>query len=263
MKRKTLIAFAAALFAFFLVPVLGAGTASASLTAKANHDHITIDFFYNGSEVSVRGISDPGVELVVKLASADGHQVLKEKGKVGGFLWMNVGSLKLEDVPNLYYLQSTKKPEEILPQAEMDKYCIGYSALCNHVVMSPVKDPADKAKWFGEFISFKETNNMYFNTAGGFKMEDAKDGARPYYMKFKWPYQAPPGDYVATVYAVKDGKVIEQATSKVQVEQVGTVKMLAGMAKNNGALYGIISILSALGAGFGVGLVFGKGGGAH
>jgi hypothetical protein len=35
------------------------------------------------------------------------------------------------------------------------------------------------------------------------------------------------------------------------------------MAKKNGALYGVISILSALGAGFGVGLIFRKGGGAH
>jgi hypothetical protein len=35
------------------------------------------------------------------------------------------------------------------------------------------------------------------------------------------------------------------------------------MAKNNAAVYGILSILAALGAGIGVGLVFRKGGGAH
>jgi F0F1-type ATP synthase membrane subunit c/vacuolar-type H+-ATPase subunit K len=49
----------------------------------------------------------------------------------------------------------------------------------------------------------------------------------------------------------------------VLVEQVGMVKSLAGMAKENAALYGGLSILAALGAGFGVGLVFRKGGGAH
>jgi hypothetical protein len=35
------------------------------------------------------------------------------------------------------------------------------------------------------------------------------------------------------------------------------------MARKNGALYGVLSILAALGAGFGVGMVFRKGGGAH
>jgi hypothetical protein len=62
---------------------------------------------------------------------------------------------------------------------------------------------------------------------------------------------------------VKDGRIVETAESKILVEQVGTVKSLATMAKNRGALYGLLSILAALGAGFGVGLVFRKGGGAH
>jgi hypothetical protein len=57
--------------------------------------------------------------------------------------------------------------------------------------------------------------------------------------------------------------VVETAETHVFVEQVGMVKYLAGMAKNNGALYGVVSILAALAAGFGVGMVFRKGGGAH
>ncbi|MGA2192586.1 MAG: TIGR02186 family protein, partial [Nitrospirota bacterium] len=105
-------------------------------------------------------------------------------------------------------------------------------------------------------------SNLYFKTEGGFKLTNTNN-AQSYYMKFKWPYQAAPGNYLVTVYAVKDGRVVEQATSNVLVEQVGTVKALADMAKNNGAFYGILAIVSALGTGFGVGLVFGKGGGAH
>ncbi len=44
---------------------------------------------------------------------------------------------------------------------------------------------------------------------------------------------------------------------------MGLVKSFADMAKNSAALYGAISILAALVAGFGVGLIFRKGGGAH
>ncbi len=54
---------------FCLIQLVTPGTASAMLTAKANHDHITIDFFYHGSSVSVRGESDPGVDLVIKMTS--------------------------------------------------------------------------------------------------------------------------------------------------------------------------------------------------
>ena len=71
-------------FAFFILQFAFAGTASAMLTAKANHDHISIDFFYHGSTVSVKGLSDAGRDLVIKITSPEGRQVLKKKGKVGG-----------------------------------------------------------------------------------------------------------------------------------------------------------------------------------
>ncbi|MGA2191876.1 MAG: TIGR02186 family protein, partial [Nitrospirota bacterium] len=106
----------------------------ATLTAQANHDHITIDFFYSGSEVSVSGVSDPGVDLVVKITSPEGHQELKKKGKVGGVLWMNVGGLEFKNTPNLYFLQSTRKIEDMLSESEMERYIIGYPALERHVV---------------------------------------------------------------------------------------------------------------------------------
>jgi Putative transmembrane protein (Alph_Pro_TM) len=97
------------------------GDASAALTAKANHDHIKIDFFYHGSTVSVRGISDPGVDLIIKITSPEGHQVLKQKGKVGGVLWMNVKTLHFENAPTFYAVHSTKNIGEILTIEEAKK----------------------------------------------------------------------------------------------------------------------------------------------
>ena len=242
--------------------LLAAGSVSAQLTAKANHDHIKIDFFYHGSTVSVRGITDPGTDLIIKIASPEGHETMKEKGKVGGLLWMNVGTMNFEHAPNLYSVHSTKKLEDLISRDEMDKYVIGYPALTRHAELDPVANDVEKATWFGEFIKYKEQSRLYATSEGKIEMEE-KDGKQHYYIMTQWPYQAPPGDYLVTVYAVKNGKVVDQAESKVLVEQAGIVKTLAGMAKNNAALYGVISIISALGAGFGVGLVFRKGGGAH
>ncbi|MBI5640377.1 MAG: TIGR02186 family protein [Nitrospirae bacterium] len=252
--------------AFIITVLLGifatAHTASATLTAKANHDHIEVNFFYHGSTVSVSGITDPGTELIIKIASPEGHESLKQKGKVGGILWMNVGTLKFEHVPNLYSIHSTRKLEEMLEQKELDRFVIGLPALNRHAELNPSSGEDEKTKWFGEFVKYKESSKLYASSSGRIEMKE-KDGKQSYYINTEWPYQAPPGDYLVTVYAVKNGKVVETAEAKVNVEQVGLVKTLAGMAKNNAVLYGLISIISALGAGFGVGLVFKKGGGAH
>lgn len=260
-KRMAIMLLVIALAILGIVVIVD--RASAELTATANHDHITIDFFYHGSTVSVRGTADPDADLIIKIAAPEGHETLKQKGKVGGFLWMNVATLKLENVPNLYSVHSTKKVEDILDQKERDRYVLGYPALGRHVEMSPVNNDEDKAKWFSEFIKYKENSKLYAETTGKIDMKQDKDGKQNYYILTEWPYQAPPGDYLVTVYAVKNGKVVGQAESKVLVEQVGVVNTLSNMAKKNGALYGFISIISALGAGFGVGLIFRKGGGAH
>ena len=248
---------------FSLFQLAGAKQASAMLTAKANHDHITIDFFYHGSTVSIRGESDPNVDLIVKITSPEGHQVLKQKGKVGGMLWMNVGQLKFENTPNFYEVFSTKKIDDILSREEMEKYTLGYAALQKHVEVTPVANEEEKAKWFGEFIRFKEDSRVYATSFGKIETTMNKDGRQDYYILTDWPYQAQPGDYLVSVYAVKNGKVVEQAESKVNVEQVGMVKTLAALAKNSAAFYGFLSIGVALGAGFGVSLVFKKGGGSH
>ncbi|MBI3593000.1 MAG: TIGR02186 family protein, partial [Nitrospirae bacterium] len=166
--------------------------ASAELTATANHDRIKIDFFYHGSSVSVRGISDPGTDLVIKITSPDGHQALKKKGKVAGFLWMNVGDLKFENVPNLYFVNSTRKIEDILSREEMDKYVLGYPSLEKHVEIAPVANDSEKDKWFGEFLKYKQDSNLYAVSGGSISVNE-KDGKQNYYVLCNWPYQATPG----------------------------------------------------------------------
>jgi uncharacterized protein (TIGR02186 family) len=246
----------------FAITFTVAGKSSAELTLKANHDHIKIDFFYHGSSVSVKGTSDQGADLVIKIASPDGNQALRKKGKMAGLLWMNVGSLEFERIPSLYFLTSTKDLENIIAGDEMIEQGIGYPALKERAEITPVENAEEKNRWFKEFVKFKESSHLYSVKSGNITITE-KDGRQDFYTLFDWPYQASPGEYTVTVYAIKGNKVMEKAEAKVLVEQAGIVKGLATMAKNNGAFYGIISILAALGAGFGVGMVFRKGGGAH
>ena len=135
--------------------LLYCSSSSAELTINANRDHITIDFFYHGSAVSVSGTSDAGTDLIIKIAAQDGHETLKQKGKAAGLLWMNMGTLKFEYAPNLYFIHSTKKIDDVLSQEERDKYVIGYPALSKHIEISPASDEEGRTKWFGEFIRYK------------------------------------------------------------------------------------------------------------
>lgn len=261
LKTSSLLLFFAVAIIQLLLSFFTPSPCSADLTIKANHDHIKIDFFYHGDWVTISGASDQGVDIVIKIASPESHQIFKKKGKAAGLLWMNTGTLNFDNVPNLYFLHSTKKIEGILSPEERDENIIGYDALIRHAEITSVENKTDKERWFKEFIRFKEASKLYKVSSGEVKITE-KGNVQGYYIKIPWPYQAPPGEYTVTVYAVKDRKIIDKAETKILVEQVGIVKALASMAKDNSVLYGIISIAVAIVAGFGVGMVFRKGG-AH
>ena len=63
-------------------------------------------------------------------------------------------------------MYSTKKVEDILKPEEMAKYVIGYPALEKHVEISPVANEQEKAKWFEEFVKFKEAQKVYAYSSG-------------------------------------------------------------------------------------------------
>lgn len=258
---KTYVTFVALLISAIFM-LTAAGRADAALTATANHSRIMIDSLYHGSTVSVRGEYEKDTDLIITITSPEGHESLLKKGKVGGVLWMNTGSIKFGSLPGFYALRSTRAITDIINPDEMNSLGIGYEALEKNSEVTPVADDAEKARCFAEYIRYKESLRLYGTSLGGFEYSE-KDGHPEYYTLFDWPYQAQPGAYTVTVYSVKDGHVIDKSESPVVVEQDGMVRTLSNMAKNNGALYGVIAIVIALGAGMGVGLVFGKGGGSH
>jgi uncharacterized protein (TIGR02186 family) len=251
------------IFGFLILNLAFSEVASALLTAKTNHDRIKIDFFYHGSALNIGGVSNPAdADLIIKITSPEGLQRLRKKVKAAGLFWMNGGELKFEQSPSLYFIYSTRKLDDILSKEEMDKYVIGYSALNGHMEITPVANEDEKTKFFNELVKLKESSHLYSISSQKISTT-VKDGKEDYSIELNWPYQAPPDNYLVTVYAVKDKKVIEKAEANLLVEQVGLVKALYDMAHNNGALYGILSIFAALVAGFIVAVIFpkkGKGG---
>lgn len=239
-----------------------APNAWAVLTTQVNHGNIQIDLTYHGGHISIAGKSDANVDLILKIFSYEGHEKLMKKEKVAGVVWMNVGELSFDNTPNLYYLRSTKKPEEILSPQQMTTYGIGYDALMKNAEIKPLSSPEEKRVLFDDFIKYKESKKLFSESVGDIDIKP-ENGGQSYYTDFDWPYQVPPGKYQVAVYAVKDGEVVDTAETEVVVEKTGTVKTLADMAGENGALYGAAAIGVAVIAGFGVGVIFKKGGGAH
>ncbi|RUM87255.1 MAG: hypothetical protein DSZ23_06095 [Thermodesulfatator sp.] len=248
----------------FAVPVVLAvamflSSQALALTCKVTPSTIPISLGYHGTKVQITGEGLDAPDLIVQIHSPPGEEHLKYKGKAGGIFWMKLGTMTFKNVPGVYLVYSTRPSHELLSPEKCAELSIGFDALRNKAeIESNLKD-LDRDKWLTEFMKFKKVEHLYLEQSGNIKVDSANHS---YELDIDWPFEAPPGEYDVEVFAVRDGNVVDKADAKIKDHRVGIEEILSHMAFEKPALYGIIALVVAIIAGFGVGMIF-KGGGAH
>jgi uncharacterized protein (TIGR02186 family) len=252
-----LVVLTAALFG----PVMPAA-AEQALTCAVTPDYIPITFTYHGTQLAINGKSASNDDLIVTISTEPHDVVLKYKAKVGGLVWMKKGDLNFKGVPSIYLLHSTAELNRILTEEQRGQYQLGYDALRQQVVMTDNQGQAADGQWFDEYLKFKEKEMVYHIEEGTIVRHHGEQG-NTYSVDIAWPSQAAPGTYHVRVFAVRDGRVVAEATDQFEVKRVGITAALSKMAFEHAALYGIMAVVIALFAGLAVGAIFKKGGGSH
>ena len=244
--------------------VLGTLIASGAyaLTAEVTPDRIPVNSLYHGSKVVVTGETEAGEDIIIKFSSPEKKVHLRKKGKTGGLLWMNVGELEFNPVSDVYLVYSTKNINSILSTEQQDRHALGFDAFKRLVEVSPVSDEAEKERWVNEFLKFKGKNRIY-GIFDGKVQTDTQGDKETFTVTVDLPYQAPPQEYTVSVYGVKGNSVQDHKEIPLAIETVGALNFISNMAFHKAPMYGIVSILIAIAAGFIVSVIFKGGGGSH
>lgn len=251
---KTAVLF----FAAFVMTVLFSGRAAWALTTEVTPQNIPIKLFYHGALLKIDGQCGANDDLIVKISNTPEDAHMKYKGKAAGIFWMKLGDISFEHVPGAYLLATSQNLDSLMQKDEQIKEGIGLESIKAGATIESSAEGMDKDRWINEFIKFKEEEKLYRVEEGKITQQSGE-----YHLEMKWPYQATPGTYKVEVLAVRDGNIVDRAESDLTVTRVGIVDQLSSMAFNQAAVYGIIAIVVAMVAGFAVGLLFKKGGGAH
>ncbi|MEW5947040.1 MAG: TIGR02186 family protein [bacterium] len=224
-------------------------------------DNISIGFFYSGRKAHLRTETPPGYDVVVKVAGPDEGLRLKKKGKVGGFLWMNVGEIGFENVPNLYMIGSSRGLADMLVGDFFEREQIGYDAINFH---STAETEEEEEFLFGEFVKLKEKEGLYSIDERSVHHRIIGDGNQEITAEFDLPAKAPLGKYQVMVYGIKNGDGTLLGTGEIQIAQSSPVAFISSLAYRRGLLYGCLAVVIAVVAGLFTGMIFGMGKGkAH
>lgn len=249
-----------AILSAVLVAVAAASLAFATpVELKLDKKTVEINTFYDGTTVQAGGTIPRGAEAVVRLSGKPQELHLKKKGKAGGLLWMNIADLTFENVPKIYMLYTAETGKKYLADPSL-----GFSlpSLQDRIEISPAGE--DKKFYFNEFLKLKKHESVYAEFPREINYLDDGGGRE---RRFRVALQIPPrmseDEYTIDLFAVQDGRVIGRDSRKLEVKMVSFPQMLSELAFKKSLLYGILSVLIAVGAGFLTGTLFRSRGGAH
>ncbi|MEW6657951.1 MAG: TIGR02186 family protein [Thermodesulfobacteriota bacterium] len=237
------------LAATVLVP--GAAAAS-SAKIRLFPDRVDIGTFFQGVEVKIQGEMPPGCEAVVEIEGATAKEMLLRKGRRAG-LWMTVGEIRVENAPNLYLVLSSAPK---IPQLPGEETPWGLSAWKSRLKFQGALTDQEIDLFFKEFLALKKSEELYDTFPGTLQTAKSPEGQSALKGTFKLPAKVPPGHYRVRLSVVKEGRVLEQKNEELEVKMVGFPALLASLAYEHGAFYGIMAVLIAIATGFIMGFLF-------
>jgi hypothetical protein len=219
---------------------------------------VQIGTFFNGQAVTVTGVIPAGAQAVLEVMGASGEEPLMRKGRRAG-LWMNVGEIVVKEAPSLYLVMSTNK--ELLTAAPPTATW-GYRALEQRISFTGRIEPQERPEFMEQFLRLKESEQIYATWPGALKVGPAAGGESPVAGTFTLPTNTRPGTYKVCLSVIADGQVVSRVFADLKVELTGFPALLASLAYQHGAAYGVLAVVIAIVTGFAMGFLF-KGGGGH
>jgi hypothetical protein len=70
------------------------------------------------------------------------------------------------------------------------------------------------------------------------------------------PSHMPPGKYDIHLYCFKEGKVLKEETTFLEIKRIGLPQLMINLANNHPAVYGLVAILVAMAVGLLMGVIF-------
>lgn len=212
-------------------------------------DIIRMGTFYGGARVRVEGVTGPDKKIIIVVQGGKTKEVFNTVGRVGP-IWVNKGKVTISEVPSVLLVFSTEPVSACLARVAIDKYGLDQPAIKKEVRIE--SRSSDKDRIADDFFLYKLKRGSYQLGEGEIRMGQSDEGGRHYSLDFTLPKVAGPGQYEISVLECRGGEVVKNTDVPISVIEVGFPALITWLASTRPSSYGIISVLVAMIAGFGI-----------
>ncbi|MBQ0803641.1 TIGR02186 family protein [Sulfitobacter sp. HGT1] len=216
-----------------------------------NQTQVSISTNFNGSEIIIFGAvkretpipNTSQLQVVVTVSGPSKPVVVRRKEKKFG-IWVNTDAVEVDRAPSFYAVATSGPLRDVLSRVEDLRYKISVPRAIRSV--GAPMDISDSAAFTEALIRIRTKANQYQLNEAGVSV----DQQTLFRANVQLPAALVEGDYDTRIFLTREGKVIAQYNTLIDVRKVGLERWLYNLSREQSLIYGLLSLAIAIAAGW-------------
>ncbi|WP_395644883.1 TIGR02186 family protein [Terricaulis sp.] len=224
------------------------------LPAAVSEDQISVSSDYRGSYVTVFGFNPDRRgrgDIVVVVRGPPQPVTVMRKRQVFG-LWINSDPVRFAQAPSFFAVLSTRPLGQITNPTEIWRH--GLDPAASAQLESGTPPGTEPATYRRALTRLRLAQGLYQYYSGQ-ASPDRRGGITLYQRGLfravvRLPANAPIAEYRADTYLFRDGRLISRQQIPIRITRIGVERRIHDLATGASVLYGLLTVLLALAAGW-------------
>jgi uncharacterized protein (TIGR02186 family) len=227
-------------------PAIAPGGTADDLPAAVAEEQISVSSDYRGTVIDVWGVNPDRRgrgDVVVVVRGPSQPAVVMRKRRVAG-LWVNGDPVHFSEAPAFFAVLSTRPLRQIAsPQAI---WSLQLDPAASARLAGATPEGTDPSDYRAALVRLRESQGLYQEVRNGIRIYSGG----MFRAQVRLPANAPIARYHADTYLFRDGRLISSARRELNVSRVGVERRIHDLATNASLIYGVLTVMLALAAGW-------------
>jgi uncharacterized protein (TIGR02186 family) len=227
------------------------------IVAGLSQSEVSITANFTGSEIIIYGAvkreapapKTPRLEVIVTVEGPATPLIIRKKNRRSG-IWVNTDSVQIDLAPSFYEVATTGPIDEILSDTENLRYQITIPRAIRAIGISA--EAENSTDFIAALLRIREGEGRYRLAEGAVELTDAT----LFRADVVLPANLTEGDYRVRMYLTRGGKVVDAQDQVIAVQKQGLERFVNRLSKSQPLIYGLISLVMAVAAGWGASAAF-------
>lgn len=213
-------------------------------------DKVAITATFEGSDILIFGavkretpIPDAPLDVIITVAGPSVPVNVRRKDRRFG-IWINTEMVALDAAPSFYAVATTGPLDQVLSNTEDLRHRVSIGRAIRSVGATTMAEDAER--FTDALIRIRRDKDAYQMREGAV----AIDEQTLFRTSISLPANLTEGAYQTRIFLTREGRVVSQFNTSIDVRKVGLERWLFTLSREQPMLYGLLSLVIAIAAGW-------------